>query len=526
MLKYILLLLFVFGCTENELVYIPDDGDGLSDDRIPDISVDPESIDFGALSVLDGGEISQVVTILNEGEGDLKLGELTLSNTATYSVSSPSAVLLPHGANAQVVVTFTPLTMNTYDSVLSIESNDPDESVVEVPINGEGTAPVIDVTPQEYDFGNLYVGCDASHPLTITNVGNEDLIIDDIDVVEDHWAYELREEQNGPLPWTLPMNEELEIGVFFIPLEDMPLQSQAYIDSNDPLNPREGVLHKGTGLYYDETMDVYEQPLQSYSDVLFVVDNSCSMADEQASLANNFSNFMQIFMKNDTDWRIAVITTDSGIFRGDVITKKTPNAADVFAQQVQAGTNGSGIEAGLAMAYRATDPSIGGQAAPGGSFMREDGNFVIIFVSDEPDQSGAQPIDYYNYFSSLKADPDDFIAHAIAGDMPSGCGGATAGRGYYELTGYTGGTFLSICATDWGTHLETLAENSVTVLDQFDLTDYPVEETIEVSIDGVVTSTGWTYNATDNSVVFDEKSIPEGGSTIEIEYVIIGDCEE
>ena len=65
MLKYILLLLFVFGCTENELVYIPDDGDGLSDDRIPDISVDPESIDFGALSVLDGGEISQVVTILN-----------------------------------------------------------------------------------------------------------------------------------------------------------------------------------------------------------------------------------------------------------------------------------------------------------------------------------------------------------------------------------------------------------------------------------------------------------------------------
>ena len=130
MLKYILLLLFVFGCTENELVYIPDGGDGLSDDRVPDISVDPESIDFGALSVLDGGEISQVVTILNEGEGDLKLGELTLSNTATYSVTSPSAVLLPQGANAQVVVTFIPLTMNTYDSVLSIESNDPDESVV------------------------------------------------------------------------------------------------------------------------------------------------------------------------------------------------------------------------------------------------------------------------------------------------------------------------------------------------------------------------------------------------------------
>ena len=47
-----------------------------------------------------------------------------------------------------------------------------------------------------------------------------------------------------------------------------------------------------------------------------------------------------------------------------------------------------------------------------------------------------------------------------------------------------------------------------------------------MTIDGVVTSTGWAYNSTDNSVVFEKAHIPEGGSTIEIEYAIMGDCGE
>ena len=90
MLKYILLSLFLLGCTENELVYHPDNGEGLEDNRIPDIVVDPASIDFGAMSVVEGGELSQVVDITNEGEGDLKIDGVSLSNTATYSTTTPS----------------------------------------------------------------------------------------------------------------------------------------------------------------------------------------------------------------------------------------------------------------------------------------------------------------------------------------------------------------------------------------------------------------------------------------------------
>ena len=132
----------------------------------------------------------------------------------------------------------------------------------------------------------------------------------------------------------------------------------------------------------------------------------------------------------------------------------------------------------------------------------------------------------FRSFQSLKSDSDDLVIHAIAGDYPSGCGGNEPGTGWYEASVATGGLFLSICATDWASHLEALAEGSAADLSSFELTDWPVAETIVVRIDGITTTTGWEYNETDNSVDFDESSIPEGGSTIEIEYALFGDCEE
>ena len=119
--------------------------------------------------------------------------------------------------------------------------------------------------------------------------------------------------------------------------------------------------------------------------------------------------------------------------------------------------------------------------------------------------------------------------HAIAGDYPSGCGGggggADYGAGYYEASLATGGTFLSICATDFGSHLETLAEGSAQALNAFGLSDTPVPETIGVKIDGITTTVGWSYNATDNAVEFESDYVPEGGSTVEINYAVNGGCE-
>ncbi len=57
--------------------------------------------------------------------------------------------------------------------------------------------------------------------------------------------------------------------------------------------------------------DVFQQVRRNTVDVLMVVDNSCSMYEEQDNLASNFSNFISAFGGVDVDWRIGVTTTDT-----------------------------------------------------------------------------------------------------------------------------------------------------------------------------------------------------------------------
>jgi hypothetical protein len=56
--------------------------------------------------------------------------------------------------------------------------------------------------------------------------------------------------------------------------------------------------------------DVFQQERIQTVDVLLVVDNSCSMVEEQRKLAANFDSFIQFFDEAEVDWQIGVVTTD------------------------------------------------------------------------------------------------------------------------------------------------------------------------------------------------------------------------
>ena len=130
------------------------------------------------------------------------------------------------------------------------------------------------------------------------------------------------------------------------------------------------------------------------------------------------------------------------------------------------------------------------------------------------------PSDYSSSLISLKSSADLVIAHAIAGDYPSGCttnGGAQFGDGYYDVVNDLGGTFMSICASDWSTTMDTLARDSLSQ-SMFALSDQPIEDTIEVLVDGVISS-DWTYDAGYNAVSF--SIAPPDGSSVDITYGIL-----
>lgn len=60
----------------------------------------------------------------------------------------------------------------------------------------------------------------------------------------------------------------------------------------------------------NEHTDTFFQTPMNTVDILLVVDNSCSMIDEQEKLAFNFENFINAFAAVDVDYQIGVVTTD------------------------------------------------------------------------------------------------------------------------------------------------------------------------------------------------------------------------
>lgn len=57
--------------------------------------------------------------------------------------------------------------------------------------------------------------------------------------------------------------------------------------------------------------DVFIQERLNTVDLLLVVDNSCSMIEEQLKLAGNFASFIEYFGEAEVDWQLGVVTTDT-----------------------------------------------------------------------------------------------------------------------------------------------------------------------------------------------------------------------
>jgi hypothetical protein len=62
-------------------------------------------------------------------------------------------------------------------------------------------------------------------------------------------------------------------------------------------------------------VDVFHQQTRSSVDMLIVVDNSCSMVEEQDNLAQNFEALINTFASADVSWQLAVTTTDTEVER-------------------------------------------------------------------------------------------------------------------------------------------------------------------------------------------------------------------
>lgn len=209
-----------------------------------------------------------------------------------------------------------------------------------------------------------------------------------------------------------------------------------------------------------------EQPLV---DVLFIVDNSCSMSEEQRLLADNFPDFMDYFTDSGLDFHIGVISTDmedtanhAGKLRRvnglSYIDQDTTNPAGAFSLMANMGTGGAIQEQGRAAAYTMVElkPDIPRNEG----FYREDAALHLIFISDEEDQSGNVPVslaEFRTWMRNKKTSPDMVTAHSIVGIPGQSCAAIdTAGSQYIAYADATGGVLFNLCEPDWSPLLEEL----------------------------------------------------------------------
>ncbi len=273
--------------------------------------------------------------------------------------------------------------------------------------------------------------------------------------------------------------------------------------------------------------DHFEQEGNNQVDVLWVVDNSCSMADEQTVLGTYFPVYYDALNLAGMDYHIAVVTTDNASFQGEsFIDPTTPDGADVFADAVSVGTAGSGTERGLMFGYDALEMAVNG-TSPNQGFFREAAGLRVIYVSDEPDQSGSWA-SYLADYRALKGNPDHVILSTICGtdgQVAVACSGnwgnASAGTGYVDVALATSGALGVICDEDWTVVMEDLGlQQSIHLADTFVLAAIPAPATIRVFVNDAEMAAGWAYDGNINAVVIDAAYVPQNGDSVDILYSI------
>ncbi len=501
------------------------------------LSVDPTSVSFGDLPR--GSRLNRTVLLVNSSDTACLVSGLEIapgSDPAFGTTWAPNLNIGPHQTGVVEVQVTVPSSAQDGDMLtgfLRFSVNSKATPMGLVPL-GVRVSPCLVTTPSALDFGTVKIGChSASRSVTLYNACASNIVLDAVRVVPQPSRFTV---VVGPSAGTTlfpgaPVTLSLNYGPNDLMRNDGDLQ----IDANEAGEKKTvHVALTGVGASTSVNVDSFVEPERAPADLLFVVDNSCSMFDEQAELASNFGSFISYATKMGVPYQIAVTTTDDSptgaqgqLLRGPgnpmVLTPSTPNVAKLFAAKVNVGTSGSGQEQPLSAALKALTVPLTATANRG--FLRPDASLSVVVVSDAPDQSSNTAAYYLNRFLGLVPPQKTWLfSFSVIGPfsnpLPPGCSiDSTIDMGRYApIVAATKGVQADICTKDWAKDLEAIGRNALGPRDTLYLTTtVDPGQPVTVTVNGAPI-TNWSLDPASNSVILADTVNTPSGAKVEVTY--------
>ncbi|MGE0632677.1 MAG: hypothetical protein AB7O96_09730 [Pseudobdellovibrionaceae bacterium] len=237
-------------------------------------------------------------------------------------------------------------------------------------------------------------------------------------------------------------------------------------------------------------------------DMVWVIDNSGSMAAEAALVRDNFSSFLTT-LNQSSNFRFLLISGASGT-RGVALPSGVNSGTHMQIDKAVGSTNGPQ----LLLSEIKKVPT---------DFFRVDSKKVVVFVTDDNSNLSASHI-YGAFSTDLKWVQNDVSVFSFIGiDQATSPCLAAPGEVYKSLASTTSGHVYDICQTDWSAHFSDLTSTAISQAVRRFTVRSAIAEIIDVKVDGQVIAAN-LYSFSDKTVTLVDSVNLAENSTVVIRY--------
>jgi len=266
-------------------------------------------------------------------------------------------------------------------------------------------------------------------------------------------------------------------------------------------------------------VDSFTQPMSTNGvDILWVIDTSGSMYRYDLEVIAGIEAMLASLPA--AGWRLVMISNDPNKAATETQFPLVPGDTVDDANDMYDAMGTGPYEAGFDATY---EYIVNNSYSV--TWMRSDAALLVVFVSDEEEQSYQyfpNVSDFTSWYGNLRPNSAFLSSIVNVKEEDSVCVSTPnpiyIGDRYMEATNHFSGIIVDICSDDWSPGVAD-ASQQVEPYEEWQLSYTPLGNSVRVFIDTQLASTAnWYYDTSNNTVYF--TTIPPAQSLVEIAYRI------